>query len=348
MRSTMLPQAFRRILLASLSAGTTLGAAGCGAVVAPADGGDVVTQGDASDRRDATDAIVSRDAGRCDPVRSSTTCEATLTWACDPPPGIAPGQTLTQAQCRTYCPTLPGGGESLSCSAHAGAGESVVLRCTYCAIGRRTEGLCEPDLRVPGNVVGQFLANNATLEEASVKAFERLRDELCAHGAPASLLDALGVAADEERDHTERVTRAARAWGVDPQPARVEPVAQRSLFAIALENAVEGCVRETYGALVAAWQAVHAGDPDLASMYARLADDEARHAALSWEMDEWLAPRLSPAERAELERARAEAIKDLFREAGMCPDPALVRVAGLPDASVSRALLEGLQNEIWC
>lgn len=47
---------------------------------------------------------------------------------------------------------------------------------------------------------------------------------------------------------------AARYGATAPRP-RVERAPVRSLEDIAVENAVEGCVRETFGALVGAWQA---------------------------------------------------------------------------------------------
>jgi hypothetical protein len=56
----------------------------------------------------------------------------------------------------------------------------------------------------------------------------------------------------------------------------------RSLEELAVENAVEGCVRETYGALTAIWQARTAKDPSVAAAVRRIARDETRHAALSW------------------------------------------------------------------
>ncbi|MEO8874282.1 MAG: ferritin-like domain-containing protein, partial [Polyangiaceae bacterium] len=90
----------------------------------------------------------------------------------------------------------------------------------------------------------------AFLEAVSVHAFDRLEHELHAHGAQADLLlDARRARRDEER-HTAMMTKLAARHGTYAQmPAAPKPTPIRSLVEIALENAVEGCVRETYGAL---------------------------------------------------------------------------------------------------
>ena len=61
---------------------------------------------------------------------------------------------------------------------------------------------------------------------------------------------------------------------------------------IALENAVEGCVREGYAAIVAALQARRAPAPAFRTTMAAIADDEAAHAQLAWDVDAWLRPHL--------------------------------------------------------
>jgi rubrerythrin len=134
--------------------------------------------------------------------------------------------------------------------------------------------------------------------------------------------------------------RAARVPG-----ARVRSVGARSVAAVAIENAVEGCVRETYGALVLAWQAAHAGDDELRGAFARIARDEARHASLAWALAAWLEPQLDARSRARVARARSRAIARLAREQ-RDPPPSLVREAGLPTASESRALLGAMTREL--
>src|SRR5205823_2406284 len=140
--------------------------------------------------------------------------------------------------------------------------------------------------------LGEHFARVAHLEAASVHAFVRLGRELDAHGAPKRLLDAAARAARDEIRHARVTARIARRFGASPPPARVRQLAVRSLAAVAIENAVEGCVRETFGALVAKWQADHAGDAEVATAMERIARDESDHAALSWAIAGWSAARL--------------------------------------------------------
>jgi hypothetical protein len=91
---------------------------------------------------------------------------------------------------------------------------------------------------------------------------------------------------------------------------------QRSLEAIAIENAAEGCVRETWGAVIALWQTNTAADPEVRAVFAQIAKDEARHAALAWAVDEWVRPLLDDDARARVDAAREAAAQELFSNPG--------------------------------
>jgi len=67
----------------------------------------------------------------------------------------------------------------------------------------------------------------------------------------------------------------------------------RDLEEIALENAVEGCVRETFAGVAATYKAAHAGDAGIAAAMRIIAQDETRHAALAWDVAAWLDGKLS-------------------------------------------------------
>ena len=178
------------------------------------------------------------------------------------------------------------------------------------AAGRRPPGLWLPSSAV-ADALGARLARMAHLEAASVPAFAQLAAELQAHGAPARLVaGARRARADEER-HAEVVGAIARSCGARLLPVDVEPAPLRPLAAIAADNAAEGCVRETMGAVLVAEQARCAPDRAIGEALARIAADERRHANLSWAIDAWALPRLSPAERAGVERARRAAIAEL-------------------------------------
>jgi hypothetical protein len=104
----------------------------------------------------------------------------------------------------------------------------------------------------------------------------------------------------------------------------------------------EGCVRETYGALVIAHQAAHAQCPRVRAAFTRIRDEELEHAELSWDIASWLDERLTPEERAEVERARHEEIAVLLSAADVEPCAEVVRVAGMPTAATHRSLVAGL------
>ena len=93
----------------------------------------------------------------------------------------------------------------------------------------------------------------------------------------------------------------------------------RDLESIARENAVEGLVREAYGARVAI-------DPAIAA-------DEQRHADLAASVHEWLRPRLPYAARRRVDEARGAARAQLVAECAVEPAPALRDALGLPDAT---------------
>ena len=193
-----------------------------------------------------------------------------------------------------------------------------LVLCTYFGpnygAGRACPGLREP-VTSATTEPGAYFARMAWLEAASVHAFRTLARELDAHGAPRALSCATRRAARDEVRHA-RVTRAlARRHGA--RPARVRPPAARpvrSIAAIAVDNAVEGCVREAFGAVVLAWQARFAADPRVRRELSRIADDEAGHAALAWQIARFVEPKLSPTDRARVARARREAIDELARD----------------------------------
>jgi rubrerythrin len=179
-----------------------------------------------------------------------------------------------------------------------------------------------------------------------VAAFERLGAELSALGAPAELVAEARAAAEDEVRHAAVVGALARARGGEPVAAQVEAGALRSLEEMALENAVEGCVRETFGALVGAHQAAHAGDVDIAAAMKGIAADEARHAALSWKVHGWAMERLGPDQRARIEAAQAEAFAALASGVSRPEVPEITRAAGLPASAQAAYLLGELRRAI--
>lgn len=82
----------------------------------------------------------------------------------------------------------------------------------------------------------------------------------------------------------------------------------RSLEEMALENAVEGCIRETFGAYVAHIQAEQAKDKEVRGILRRVAADETMHAGLAWEIHAWAMARLGVEARERIAYRMKEAM----------------------------------------
>jgi hypothetical protein len=189
-----------------------------------------------------------------------------------------------------------------------------------------------------------YLASQARLEAASVAAFRILRHELAAHGAPRKLLRKASRAGRDERRHARAMRSECRRWGAAPHAPTSTDGPVRDLEAIAVENATEGCVRETFGAVVAAWQAAHARDARIRAAMNRIAREESQHAALAWEVAQWAERRLDRPARERVNAARRRALMTLAGEMTADPPRQLVEVVGLPTALQAARLLDAMER----
>jgi hypothetical protein len=200
----------------------------------------------------------------------------------------------------------------------------------------------------PGaSLVGSYLARAAYLDEASAMAYARLSRELEAHGAPAPLVERCRAARVAKLRHACALGRLAVLRGVRPvsPEARVLPV--RPLAEVALENIVEGFVREAYGAAVAAFRARCAADPDVRRVMEEIAKDERAHADLAFDVAVWLQGSLDPVSGAWVENAMRHAVVALAEELNRDPAPELVRAAGVPSRRDALALWSDLSHRVW-
>ncbi|MGH7330204.1 MAG: ferritin-like domain-containing protein, partial [Polyangiaceae bacterium] len=226
----------------------------------------------------------------------------------------------------------------------------LVVECGICpnGTGRRPDGLRgrRPSRRksVARDRIGEYFERATHLEDASVHAFRILHEELVAHEAPKDLIFAAKRAQADEVRHARVTRKLARVHGGSPERARVETRPIRSLEEIAIENAVEGCIRETYGALVAMWQANAAADPSIARAMEEIATDETRHAALSWSIASWIDARLDAAARSRVAAKRRRAVDELRREIAVPVDLVLVRDAGLPGPCIQEKMWSELER----
>lgn len=205
--------------------------------------------------------------------------------------------------------------------------------------GRRPEGFV--DVPSEGTTIGHF-ARAMHHEAESVRAFTRLARELEAHGAPVELVDEARRAAGDERRHAFMFARLLRGTQHERTPTFAQDDAEvRSLAVVAMENAREGCVMETFAAAVAVHQSLHAESPTLRDHYGRIARDELRHAALAHAIDEWATRELGPRLRRRLAMAKRRSRTILSTSFDRStPMPALL---GMPEGPRAHRLLQAIR-----
>jgi hypothetical protein len=289
------------------------------------------------------------DATSCEPISSQNGTSLVVNYPCGLP-------VDSGSSCAAWCGT-PDSGTIFSCGT---VGLGYVVYCDLAPFdaapppdvynfggeGRRPTQLVGDDATVARSI-GDTLARSAYLEAASVDAFRHLADEMEAHDAPASLVSRLRCAAEEEVEHARRMTALARARGVEPRAPIVMGPGARSVFAIAMENALEGCVRETWGAAIALARSMRAEDADVRDAMRTIASDELGHAALSWDLAAWLDTRLTHEQRAAVAEARAEAVAKLGAEVDRGVPAPWRKALGMPSPEEARAILAGMRTEVW-
>jgi hypothetical protein len=196
-------------------------------------------------------------------------------------------------------------------------------------LAHREELPCGPDLQA-------WLDATARMEHLSIAAFLELANQLAALAAPRQLIERCHAAAEDERRHVALLV----GLGASPPTSNLVPV-ESSRLAIALHNATEGCVAETWSALLARHQSEHAADSAMRRAFAEIADDETRHAQLAWDLDRWLGKDLDANEVIQVRSSRAEALSLLGHNAtvqALAMPVELRTTLGLPDPRRASAL----------
>lgn len=244
------------------------------------------------------------------------------------------------------------------CPEHAG---TVKVRCLVaedrevstlggCAVaGRRPHGLVAARVEEQ-TALAAYFARAAHLEAAAVVAFAELAQNLWQLGAPMELVARCHRAAREEVEHATLVGDLARRFGAAVPAVRREApapsAAGRDRLALAVENMIEGVVRETYAAAVELHRARVVRDPEVRAALAVVARDEASHAQLSWDVARWLDEALDAQQRAAVAAAATRAVRELRVE--LCePAPEVALVAGAPSSATALALFASLENDLW-
>lgn len=155
-------------------------------------------------------------------------------------------------------------------------------------VGRRGASLAR--CREPELALAAF-ARDAQAECESVSAFLQLGLELSSLGAPEALVHAALSAARDEIGHARALSRlagdyaAAEVTPVLPrQSLRAPVVGPAGLARLAVESFVDGCIGEAQAAARASAGAGRARDARVARVRARIAEEEAAHAALGWQL----------------------------------------------------------------
>jgi hypothetical protein len=132
-------------------------------------------------------------------------------------------------------------------------------------------------------------AKDAAAEHASIASFARLTLDLTAHAAPAHLLTGVAAAmADEVRHARDAYAIAARGRApAGPGALKVPSTGTPSLAQLAADTVRDGIVNESIAAAIAAARLAAATDPQVRTALQAVVDDEARHAALAWEIVAW-------------------------------------------------------------
>ncbi|NVB37274.1 ferritin-like domain-containing protein [Pseudenhygromyxa sp. WMMC2535] len=207
----------------------------------------------------------------------------------------------------------------------------------YCK-GRRPLGHVEGGDPDCVDALGESLAAMAYLEAASIHAFEELAAQLESWDAPDELIARCRAAAEDERNHARWIHALAELRGARVPTPTTTPRAQPTLVEVATHNAVEGCVHESFSALLTASFARQAQHRALRRVFARLAADELRHGQLAWDLHEWLREQLDEDERAHVDAAQRDAIAKL-RERGSAlacvPEP-----LGPPAPSIAETMTQ--------
>jgi hypothetical protein len=283
---------------------------------------------------------------------SRSSCQWSLQFTGDPTACAGFTGAGTAAQCLTICGRADDGSAPIGCEevSSSDGGVSTII-CSGCTLngGRRPGYFASLGFGPPpaGREVGSHFARAACMEAGSVEAFRRLRDELLAHGAPKRLVRAASRAIRDEVRHVRVTSSLARRFREEPIAAPLPPPREaRSIVDMALENAGEGCVRETYSALECLWQGQAAKDPVVRAEMKRIARDEMRHLALSWEVHAWVMGRLDVAARARVRAAQRRAVAELLAEVEADPRASLVDTAGLPRGAQSRALIAAIATRL--
>ena len=155
----------------------------------------------------------------------------------------------------------------------------------------------------------------AHLEASSVVAFQQLIVQFKKFRAPEEFVFRAKKAINDEKRHAAQIAMLARRYNQEVSNNIEVQEYSEDLFEIALHNALEGCIFETWAAVEAQIISQTAQTEEIRAIYAGIAKDETEHAQLSWDVHLWLMDKLSTEEKGKIRQAQKEALKG-FQEKG--------------------------------
>ncbi len=200
------------------------------------------------------------------------------------------------------------------------------------------------------DVLTTFWTEIAIAEHASIAEFHRAALELLRFGAPDSLVAGAQRAAMDEARHARRAFELASAYageqisaGPLSLPAHVSLAG--SLAELAATTLADGCGAETCSVWLYTRLARQVDDPLVRAVMEGIVRDEARHAALAWEVVRWAISEggreVTDAVEAELEAGPPRPISPAAPE-----DPELRRHGWAPEAEQDAIVWESWRQVV--
>jgi len=228
---------------------------------------------------------------------------------------------LTEESCSNLCTEQAGVYYDYLCSCDytgpdGDGNHPVTCEYTVCAVeGRGHADIAKLTEATGHSELARYFVRAYHAEASSVGAFLQLRAELAHHNAPAELQKRCWKAAEEEVHHARMMAKLAGDEGCELPALSFGEWKQRTLFELAMDNAVEGCIFESFAALKAQYQALHASDPRVLMAMKVIARDETEHAQLAWDIHHHLMARLSDEERRVIHQAQHSALRKVLEQA---------------------------------
>jgi hypothetical protein len=211
-----------------------------------------------------------------------------------------------------WCAPLVAGGALLAWLGHAASRATDLTQCfpgrplRIHDIGQTPEPLPAVERAVDDRPrrLSRLWLNDALAEQASIAAFGQLGLQLLRWGAPRELLTSVYEAAADEIVHARLCFSLASQYGqttldAAPFPAATEIDPRSTLAQLFDASIFDGALLEGFAGSALSFAARRSRDAAVSAVLERLAVDEARHAALGWEIARW-ALRVEPGLRGRL------------------------------------------------